>query len=279
MNNDRNIYTYDEFRLKYNINTTKQEFNQIRRSVVRYMENNVSAADNIWSVRPKIDFKSTIFKFRSGTTIDIANAKCKQFYREFLLFEASDATALWKWKDNYKIEEQTFYDSMVQAHKSTKEPKLISFQFKILHNIVNNGSNLLKWKIRDTNLCEMCKNAVDTIVHELTNCKTTVDILKKLSEETAIGHLFRNLSKRELIFGCNKTAKNHILLIVKYVIHISRQNQFPFSLKVLYSEIYKRIIVDKQQLNPTAFNRKWKELDILCKNALEFVSQYRNVPY
>ena len=42
MNNDRNIYTYDEFRLKYNINTTKQEFNQIRRSVIRYIEQCIS---------------------------------------------------------------------------------------------------------------------------------------------------------------------------------------------------------------------------------------------
>ena len=199
----------------------------------------------------------------------------KIYKPKLAIYEAGDATALWKWKDKYHITEDTFYDCMVRAYKATKEPKLLSFQFKILHNVLNNGSNLYKWKIRDSNVCQICKQSVDTIVHEMTGCEATINILNLLSTDSQIENLLRGLTKTEYIFGCNDPAKNHILLILKYVIHISRQHQFPFNRKVLYSEIYKRIIVDRSKLKPTAFNQKWKNFDSLCQNAYVFDSQYK----
>ena len=146
-----------------------------------------------------------------------------------------------------------------------------------MHNIVNNGSNLYKWKIRDSNLCEICGKAVDTIVHEMIDCNSTANILNLLSSDLNFGNSLKNLTKTEFIFGCSDPAKNHILLILKYVIHISRQSQFPFNHKVLCSEIYKRIIVDRQQLKTTVFNKKWKNFDSLCQNAFDFASKYKPV--
>ena len=121
--------------------------------------------------RPQFCATKTRFRLSSGKYIDLTNAKSKQFYQEFLENKTGFASALTSWQRNHNLREEIFYESLPKTINATNDQKLISFQFKIIHNIINNNANLYKWKIKDTNLCSFCNTeSPDDVVHEFTTC-------------------------------------------------------------------------------------------------------------
>ena len=86
-------------------------------------------------------------------------------------------TSLSQWLQKFSVANEIVMDSMNLCRHSTKEPQLIAFQFKIIHNIVNCASNLKKWGIRDSNVCTYGKrrniDIDDNLVHALVDCQTT----------------------------------------------------------------------------------------------------------
>ena len=91
------------------------------------------------------------------------------------------------------------------CRRSTKDPQLIAFKFKNIHNIVNCASNLNKWGIRDSNVCAYCKkernvDIDDTLVHALVDCQTTKEWFQSIN--TAINRpTIQNLCRDEIMFG------------------------------------------------------------------------------
>ena len=79
-------------------------------------------------------------------------------------------TALIKWINIFPFHEKQDWSSIYRlTFEITKEPYLQSFQFKILNRILNNKENLQKWKISDSNKCDICKE-VDGVEHHLLYC-------------------------------------------------------------------------------------------------------------
>ena len=48
-----------------------------------------------------------------------------------------------------------------------KEPKLIFFQFKVIHNILPTQSNLFCAGIKDTDICPLCNSECQSLIHML----------------------------------------------------------------------------------------------------------------
>ena len=94
------------------------------------------------SIKPTLNIQSTNFRLSSGKIIDINKAKSKDFYNEYIECNLEPASALRKWRIEYSLDEDIFYQSLPLAKQCTKEPKLLAFQFKLIHNIVNCRSKL-----------------------------------------------------------------------------------------------------------------------------------------
>ena len=130
------------------------------------------------SIKPTLNIQSTNFRLSSGKIIDINKAKSKDFYNEYIEFNLEPASALRKWRIEYSLDEDIFYQSLPLAKQCTKEPKLLAFQFKLIHNIVNCRSNLRKWNISDSDTCEFCSHGVpDDIIHALCQCEYSTKFL------------------------------------------------------------------------------------------------------
>ena len=58
------------------------------------------------------------------------------------------------------------------THTISPEPYLHSFQYKIVNRILNCGTNLYKWKVKDSPNCSYC-DEIDTLEHHLFYCSYT----------------------------------------------------------------------------------------------------------
>ena len=54
-----------------------------------------------------------------------------------------------------------------------KEPKLIIFQFKIIHNILPTQSSLFRAGIKDSDICPLCNSESQSLSHMLITCNTS----------------------------------------------------------------------------------------------------------
>ena len=259
--------SYDAFCKKYNIRT-----NYLRHlGIVSAAKNAVKKLNIDLAASENFDFTSTFFRMLSGRQIDIAKAKSKDFYNEFVELKLESPVSCGRWFTEYNLPEEVFYNSLVLAKRSTQEPKLVSLQFKIIHDIVNCNKNLFKWKISNSEICEFCKSGEkDTIVHALGKCALTRKFLNDVFELIDPQKLFvQNIDIENFIFGVHDSALNLMLLLMKKAIISSRTYKQYNSPSVLYRKILRRIVSDKAALTSIKFQQKWQGYSQLtCQSEL-----------
>ena len=151
--------------------------------------------------------------------------------------------------------------------KTTKDTKLIMFQFKINHDIIYTKDKLKKANLISDDTCHLCKKEKHTIKHMFLQCVHVVSFWNKFK---AWWHYntkeIINLNDLTLLYGLVKPQKHQkalslVLLVAKYFIYKSNlvEESLLFSLfKLQLKEtlMTERYIVIK---NKTAkfFNNKW----------------------
>ena len=154
----------------------------------------------------------------------------------------------------------------------TNETKLVAFQFKLIHNILNNNSNLFKWGIKQNNACELCDDHyVDNTVHALASCAWTKQKVLDISVELGLRDTFAQITKKEFIFGTEDTCMNNIILLIKYLLHSARQNNGYISPAIVRNEIYKRVFSDKKSMSTYKFAEKWTNHGVLVQKAIDYM--------
>ncbi len=94
-----------------------------------------------------------------------------------------------------------------------KEIKLKEFNFKVLHGILACNYNLMKWKIRLDNTCDVCNNP-QTIRHLLYDCYYVKPLWQLMNNVFGLNVSF------EQILGLDKTFRyNRIATIVSFLIY------------------------------------------------------------
>ena len=106
--------------------------------------------------KPYINFLSGIFLLKDGKALTISKSKSIDFYNCFVTLKVQPSNCLNRWLDQFR----TANDNILKTMNLTNyRPRLLAFQFKIVHNIVNCASNLKKLGIRESNLCIYCKKS------------------------------------------------------------------------------------------------------------------------
>lgn len=111
-----------------------------------------------------------------------------------------------------------------RAYTSTRETKLHSFQFKLLHRIVPCGSYLKRIRINTSDQCTIC-NQKDSIPHFFHGCETVRAFWTKVGEwlNQVENIQLEQLTPKEYLFGVPKelhqsSITNRILLYARYYI-------------------------------------------------------------
>ena len=112
---------------------------------------------------------------------------------------------------------------------STIESKLRSFQFKINHNIYYTNEKLKQVKKSDTDLCSFCNEEKETLIHLFVNCKHVKvlwmfanQLIQRTSSLPTLTDTDKLLGLHEKVDLSHFDAVNHLLILVKYFIHLCK---------------------------------------------------------
>ena len=110
------------------------------------------------------------------------NTKSNMYYIDLLCSKVSDIAIMSPFLYPYCIkndnDERTVF---VRRVCQEREKKLKEFNFKVLHEILHCGVNLKKWKISNTNICDVCDEE-QTIAHLLFECEYLSGLWARVSE-------------------------------------------------------------------------------------------------
>lgn len=174
-----------------------------------------------------------------GSRVDVENTSPRRLYSMLIVNRIQPVAAQVKWNleftPSHDIPCEEYWDSIYRSpYRCSRETKLQSFQFKLLHRILPCNKYLRNIRIKDSDLCEYCA-VTDTLSHFLFYCqKVTVfweSICNWFYQETNLD--LAQVTCNEFLFGLPKEAPNSktvniILLNVKFYIY--RQKMFHMSL-------------------------------------------------
>ena len=175
-----------------------------------------------------------------------------------------------EWKG---VQECTFSESMILARNATKEPKLLSTHYKIIHNIWPTKEKFLQWRIENNPDCHCIER--DTIIHSLCVCTYTQTFL-----EDAFQYLDRNnafqqtLHFENFIFGVKDNAWNMILLVLKWYIVTSRLKTYRLNIEAFRLHLMNRIVAEKHITQNYKFQEKWQGFEWLIEEREAYFNQF-----
>ena len=118
------------------------------------------------------------------------------------------------WKTMFSDEDINFKKVYYKKIVTIKDTKLAETNFKILHSTLPCGENLLKWKIRDNSLCNIC-NVHEDVVHLIYGCAYANEIWNFVQR-----HLNIDIKVTDVILGTNlSNLENNVISIIVYLIY------------------------------------------------------------
>ena len=257
---DGNWFSYHEFCKKYGLTNCFLKYNGIIHNFKHLFRTSSKYTDINLKTRPSINFENTCFiTIDNDTRIDIRKAKSKTYHELFIKSKYVEPSALRHWREEDKeFTDNTLYQSFEYAKQSTRDTRLLTFNFKLMHRIINNNSNLTKWNMKSNPCCTFCSDhEIDDTKHALINCTWTYQklalILDSLDPDRDWG---RTVNTKTWIFGVANPSVNLLLLIIKKYLCDVRSGLYSFSIHKLQREIYMRILSDKKFMNPIDFETK-----------------------
>ena len=165
--------------------------------------------------------------------------KGKEVYNLLCEYENHDTLIKIFWEDKLKSN-QVLWTRVYELRLCyTKEQKLVSFNYKILNNILAVPVLLHRWKIYDNPYCQMCSH-VGTIEHVLLKCS----FFKEYYDE---------LSSICCMLGFQNSPFNLQTLVIGYKYYAFSYNYINEALNVVFYTAYKCTIMfrnGKRKLNP-----------------------------
>lgn len=168
------------------------------------------------------------------------------------------------------INEDELHNIYLLPHRLTTETRLITFQIKILHNILPSNTSLFKMKLKDSKSCPYCVAEEQTISHLFIECEQVCDFWKQFKswwkEKT---NKTINLLADQILYGILGSSEklqliNYLLLIAKYHIFSAYIRNDSFSFGGFLREVDGRHKLEQQiafkNQNTVHFDRKWNQI-------------------
>ena len=150
---------------------------------------------------------------------------------------------------------------------ATRETKLQSLHYKIVHRIISCKKWLFNLKIVDSPYCDRCHDNVDDIIHYFCNCIYVANFWNDIENwwnENA--DYMVKICKKHILFGIyydinEFAAINYIIILAKWYIHKQHQMERSITLHGFLRVLKDHLVIEKHicTTNNTleSFNKKW----------------------
>jgi len=169
---------------------------------------------------------------------------------------------------SYGIAKENLNKIYLLPFKATKVVKLLTFQHKIIHDILATNSILYKMKKVSSPFCPFCPSDSQNIRHLFISCPQASSFWDKFqSWYSTVSNASLLLSEPEVLFGINRPCTyrltlNHLIMLGKYFLYINALNNTMFVYSNFISLVHDKIEIEKYiaaTLNgQREFQQKWK---------------------
>lgn len=162
-NHNGELYTFDEFKVTYNVQGTFLDYQSIARKIPNewkvMINNHKNEYINIRYNVPCNTYVSTLLKGKKG---------CRKIYKILNRDENNSQDKWFPELGRIPIEEWRKYNKILHELKGVK---LKDFQFKLNNKILASKSFLFRINKIDNNLCSYCGNNPETLMHLFIDCQ------------------------------------------------------------------------------------------------------------
>lgn len=208
------------------------------------------------------------------TNLKKTDKTCRWAYKELVMTLKVKQPYKEKWAERLTdIGEDEWLYIHSMPFKCTKNTKLQSFQYKVVHNILATQKTLLQYKLSTSDLCTFCEEATETIQHLLFSCPYTRQCWSDL--ETWLRPILEItdlvMEKHILLGSFQECIVDLIFIVSKYSIYISKlKGERPKldSIKRALKQEYtvEREIAKRDARQQEKFNTRWGNLPALLEN-------------
>lgn len=254
--NENGILNFKDFKNRYKVKGTILDYQQLLNNI-----------PSIWKHRIKNKSINLTQLSINSVFYDMLSDKkgSRIFYDKIVKIDKS-IKVLEYWNDivDYPINWKEVFSCY---RKSTKDCKLLDFQYKFIYRIIYTKKELCKMNLVDDDICSFCKECREDILHVYFNCEHVKQFWSQI--KTFIN---RNLNielkftKYNVMFGfCTFVhVINHILLSAKRFIYISsikQENLLFDKFIILLRDICKvEYYIARKNNILHCYYRKWKQL-------------------
>ena len=169
----------------------------------------------------------------------LANTKDNPVFKKYMLaHNIITPTAERSWENHVLLpDNENFWPSVyLIPHILIKDVNQKIFQYKILHRLTATNRKLKICGIKQTEICDRCKEETETITHLFCDCSSNNNIWKNMIDWlNSLGYRLGYLTDIQILFGDPKLDPivNKIIIICKYQIFKTKSNNNTISLKKL----------------------------------------------
>ena len=198
---------------------------------------------------------------------DIYEELCgaKQIPRTVYDLLISDCDSVIKYREAWsrigvELEEEEYKTLFREIRLCTKDPKLQSFQYRLLLNKVFLNDKLYRWGKSPTELCYYCNDEVETVTHFFYTCNKAKKIWERI--ENALPPEVKACTKFDVKNVLLNRVHENPRSIVNYVVLLVKQ--LIFAQRCLKADLNEQLVMYKidEQYRITKYNVKYNGLSI-----------------
>ena len=208
---------------KYGIRVNFLEVLQIRQSIPYAWRN------ALYSAEPS-DMYNELHYIENDKRKILSKSDSKMIYWYFINKRPRTLNCIYKWQEKYPtLGDECWTRIFKNSFRITRETKLQSFQYKIIHRVIMCKKKLNEMRILDSPLCGYCQEN-DDLAHFFISCPYVKEFWVAIFEWiSTVYETQLNIHDIEILFGIEgddeyREALNFIILIGKYFIYRHRIN-------------------------------------------------------
>ena len=249
-------------------NSGLQFINQKIAQIKENIPDEVKGKIAIQSEKTVVIYPIQTIKYK-GKDMILRNMKSKALYKILVAPKVRIPKGLLNWCLELELSDEQIKTALTFAHQCSLNTFDRVFQYKITTYILPTNEYLFRYRVKNTDCCDLCEEETDTIVHRLFECEFVIgktDLVFSYLRENCNSSY--SVTMIEYLFGKNGekyNGLNHLLLELKKTIFYSNKECLcsPSFVDLFWNQV--RNLIKKEKIVKLKVNRldefedKWKD--------------------
>jgi len=197
--------------------------------------------------------ESEVVKFQITET-DIEQCNSKFMYNTIVNGENNVCIG----RSNKHVKEVNEWQQIyTRPMRMIQDVKTRDFQYRFLHDILVNKYWLYKWKIVDNNVCRLCKQCTEDLLHLFWDCEITKQFWKEFNEHFNVYDI--TVDKEIVFYGSENELGCCLVFAAKRHVYKCVYDERIPTFKEYMNKVYYMKMMEEQIANNAKKHKRWEK--------------------